>query len=195
MNAIIGAFLLVFLAAFSGGTNAFAGTDAPVATAVTIATDKTEIQAHDDAQSQSKMAAVDRAEPLAKSPTLAAPFGLNAVPVADGELLTNWSRVEADIRAENEILAQCRENIVRCPLGGTNLPRHRRARACPYGPRAHRRDQPRDQSRDPPSERPRTVGSGRPLDRTARDAHDRLWRLRGLRHREIRCAYGGWSRR
>ena len=115
MNAIIAAFLLVFLAAFSGGTNAFAGTDAPVATVVTIATDKIEIQAHDDAQSQSKMAAVDRAEPLAKSPTLAAPFGLNAVPVADGELLTNWSSVEADIRAESEILAQCRENIVRCP--------------------------------------------------------------------------------
>ena len=61
------------------------------------------------------MAAVDRAEPLVKSPTLAAPFGLNAVPVADGELLTNWSSVEADIRAESEILAQCRENIVRCP--------------------------------------------------------------------------------
>ena len=68
MNAIIAAFLLVFLAAFSGGTNAFAGTDAPVPTVVTIATDKIEIQAHDDAQSQSKMAAVDRAEPLAKSP-------------------------------------------------------------------------------------------------------------------------------
>jgi predicted transglutaminase-like cysteine proteinase len=121
MNAIIGAFLLVFLAAFSGGTNAFAGADAPVATVVTIATDKIEIQAHDDAQSQSKMAAVDRAEPMAKSPTLAAPFGLNAVPVADGELLTNWSSVEADIRAESEILAQCRENIVHCPPAAQTL--------------------------------------------------------------------------
>jgi len=121
MNAIIAAFLLVFLAAFGGGTNAFAGTDAPVPIVVTIATDKIEIQAHDDTQSQSKMAAVDRAEPLAKSPTLAAPFGLNAVPVADGELLTNWSGVEADIRAESEILAQCRENIVLCPPAARTL--------------------------------------------------------------------------
>ena len=121
MNAIIVAFLLVFLADFSGGTNAFAGTDAPVVSVVTTATDKIEIQAHDDAQSQSKMAAVDRAEPLAKSPTLAAPFGLNAVPVADGELLTNWSSVEADIRAESEILAQCRENIVLCPPAARTL--------------------------------------------------------------------------
>jgi predicted transglutaminase-like cysteine proteinase len=61
------------------------------------------------------MAAVDRAEPSVKLPTLAQPFGLNAVLVATGELLTNWSRVEADIRAESGILAQCRESIVRCP--------------------------------------------------------------------------------
>jgi predicted transglutaminase-like cysteine proteinase len=121
MNAIIAAFLLVFLTAFSGGTNAFAGTDAPVPTVVTLATDKIEIQAHDDAQSQSKTAAVDRAEPLAKSPNLAAPFGLNAVPVADGELLTNWSSVEADIRAESEILAQCRANILLCPPAARTL--------------------------------------------------------------------------
>jgi predicted transglutaminase-like cysteine proteinase len=79
------------------------------------AQDQIEIQARDDAKSQSKMAAVDRAEPSVILPTLAQPFGLNAVLVATGELLTNWSSVGADIRAESEILAQCRENIVQCP--------------------------------------------------------------------------------
>lgn len=120
MNAIIAALFLIFLAVFGGGTNAFADADAPFGTVVTNATDnkaqdQIEIQARDDAKSQSKMAAVDRAEPSVILPTLAQPFGLNAVLVATGELLTNWSSVGADIRAESEILAQCRENIVQCP--------------------------------------------------------------------------------
>jgi predicted transglutaminase-like cysteine proteinase len=120
MNAIIVALFLIFLAVFGEGTNAFADVDAPFGTGVIKTTgnkaqDQIEIQARDDAKSQSKMAAVDRAEPSVKLPTLAQPFGLNAVLVASGELLTNWSRVEGDIRAESEILAQCRENIVRCP--------------------------------------------------------------------------------
>ncbi|MGB8894022.1 MAG: hypothetical protein WCD13_06860 [Pseudolabrys sp.] len=54
MNPIITAFLLAFLAAFSGGTNAFADAGSLVATVVTIATDnkaqdQIEIQAHDEA--------------------------------------------------------------------------------------------------------------------------------------------------
>lgn len=54
MNPIITAFLLAFLAAFSGGTNAFADAVSLVATVVTIATDnkaqdQIEIQAHDEA--------------------------------------------------------------------------------------------------------------------------------------------------
>jgi predicted transglutaminase-like cysteine proteinase len=120
MSTIIAAFLLVFLATFSGGTNAFADADTPVGSVVIVAThnkvlDQIEIQAQDDAQSQSKMAAIDRAEPSVKSPALAEPFGLNAVPLATGELLTMWSSVEADIRAETEILAHCRKNTARCP--------------------------------------------------------------------------------
>ncbi|HEX3340388.1 MAG TPA: transglutaminase-like cysteine peptidase, partial [Pseudolabrys sp.] len=120
MNAIIAAFLLIFLAVFGWGANAFADADVPFSTVVIKATgnkvqNQIEIHARDDARSRSKMAAVDRAEPSVKLPTLAQPFGLDAVPVMTGELLTNWSRVEADIRAESEILAQCRENILRCP--------------------------------------------------------------------------------
>jgi predicted transglutaminase-like cysteine proteinase len=120
MIAIITSFLLVFLAALSGGTNAFAEADPPVASVLIVATnnkaqDQIEVQAHDDAQSQSKRTAVNRAEPPIKSPALAEPFGLDAVPVATGDLLAKWRSVEADIRAESEILAQCRENTAHCP--------------------------------------------------------------------------------
>jgi predicted transglutaminase-like cysteine proteinase len=105
MNTIIGAFLLFLLTAFSGGTDAFAYK----------AQGQTEIQARDDAQSQSKTAAVNRAEPSVRSPALAGPFGLNAVPVETGELLTKWSSLEADIRAESEILVHCHESATLCP--------------------------------------------------------------------------------
>jgi predicted transglutaminase-like cysteine proteinase len=119
MNTIITAFLVVFLAAFSGGTNAFAD-DARVASDAIVATqdkaqDQIEIQAHDNVQPPSKMAAVDRAEPSVKSRAFAEPFGLNAVPVAAAELLTKWTSVEVDIRVESEILAHCRENPEHCP--------------------------------------------------------------------------------
>ena len=118
MNAIIGAFLLVFLAAWwDKRIRRYGCADRHFRDHrdENKSQDQIEIQARDDAQSQSKIAAVDRTVPPVKSPTLAQPFGLNAVPVAAGEVLRNWSSVKADIRAESEILAQCRENMVRCP--------------------------------------------------------------------------------
>jgi predicted transglutaminase-like cysteine proteinase len=116
---VVVAFLVVFLTAFSGGTNAFAA-NAQVTPAAIVAThDKAEnqikIQADDIFQSQSRMAAVDRTGPFAKSSALAEPFGLNAVPVATAELLTKWTSVEVDIRSESEILVHCRENPDHCP--------------------------------------------------------------------------------
>jgi predicted transglutaminase-like cysteine proteinase len=42
------------------------------------------------------------------------PFGLNAKPVAAGEILTKWSGVVAEIRADDEVLARCREGAS-CP--------------------------------------------------------------------------------
>jgi predicted transglutaminase-like cysteine proteinase len=120
MNAVIASILLVFLAALSGGTNAFAEADSPVASVLIVTThnkaqDQIEIRAHDDAQSQSKRTAFNRAEPPINSPALAEPFGLHAVPVATGNLLAKWRSVEADISAESKILAQCRENTAHCP--------------------------------------------------------------------------------
>ncbi len=43
------------------------------------------------------------------------PFGHAAVPVTSGELLTKWSGVVADIRADSEILARCRDAAQGCP--------------------------------------------------------------------------------
>jgi len=118
MQTIIAAFLSIFLAAFSGGKDAFADVGGSATSGVTVAThlqDQVEIRAYDDTQSQSKTAAVDRAEPSVKSRPLGQPFGLDAVPVTTGELLTKWNGVEADIRAESEVLARCRENPAHCP--------------------------------------------------------------------------------
>jgi predicted transglutaminase-like cysteine proteinase len=119
MKAVIVTFI-VFLAAFSGETNAFAGADAPASSVMIAVThdkaqDQTDVLIHDDAQAQAKLAALHPREPSIKSPTLAEPFGLIAVPVETGELLTKWSSVEADIRAESEVLAHCRENAALCP--------------------------------------------------------------------------------
>ena len=60
-------------------------------------------------------AVLDPAPPAAPSPSVAEPFGLAALPVAGGDVLTKWNGVEADIRAENEILARCRGNAEHCP--------------------------------------------------------------------------------
>ena len=62
-----------------------------------------------------QVAALDRAQPVIPSPSVAEPFGLAALPVAGGDVLTKWTGVEADIRADNEILARCRGNAERCP--------------------------------------------------------------------------------
>lgn len=47
--------------------------------------------------------------------TVAEPFGLAVVPLTFGEILGKWSDVEAEIRAESGILAQCRVGAQSCP--------------------------------------------------------------------------------
>jgi predicted transglutaminase-like cysteine proteinase len=107
-HALITAFLLIVLAALGGGTGACAYASAAsvaIATTHDQAQDQAEAQENDDTKTPEKVAALDPAEP----------FGLNAVPVAAGELLTKWTNVEADIRAENDILARCRDSAALCP--------------------------------------------------------------------------------
>jgi predicted transglutaminase-like cysteine proteinase len=55
------------------------------------------------------------AEPPSQPAVISEPFGLHAVPVTSGGVLTKWSGVVADIKAEGEILTRCREAIQSCP--------------------------------------------------------------------------------
>ncbi|HML07839.1 MAG TPA: transglutaminase-like cysteine peptidase [Xanthobacteraceae bacterium] len=67
------------------------------------------------AQARTDLAAIDPAELANPAPTAVEPFGRDAVPVAFGEILTKWSGVTADIRAESDILARCRDDAESCP--------------------------------------------------------------------------------
>jgi predicted transglutaminase-like cysteine proteinase len=88
-------------------------------------------QPRDDSQAQVTVAALDPAEPSIASPAPAAPavpspaaaepFGLTAFPVGSGDLIAKWSGVEADIRAENDILARCRDSANTCPPAARNF--------------------------------------------------------------------------
>jgi predicted transglutaminase-like cysteine proteinase len=49
------------------------------------------------------------------------PFGLAAISVTGGNVLTKWHGVEADIRAEKKVLARCRDAIERCPAAAQNF--------------------------------------------------------------------------
>jgi predicted transglutaminase-like cysteine proteinase len=71
--------------------------------------------------SQNKMAALDPALPSSPSPSLAEPFGLGVLPIGGGEILAKWSGVEADIRADNEVLARCHDNAELCPGPAKNF--------------------------------------------------------------------------
>jgi predicted transglutaminase-like cysteine proteinase len=139
----IAAFFLVSPAFSSGETDVFADVNAPAASATIETThDQGQIQvpgqsadqASDqtqDSQTQVKVAAIDPTEPSTKLPAaagravnasaLAAPFGLDTVPVASGEILSKWKGVEADIQAENEILSRCRASTELCPAAARNF--------------------------------------------------------------------------
>jgi predicted transglutaminase-like cysteine proteinase len=67
------------------------------------------------AQYQVNVSAVDPALPPTQTPAAAEPFGRNAVPLTTGEVLTKWRGVVADIRAESDILAHCRDGAQACP--------------------------------------------------------------------------------
>jgi predicted transglutaminase-like cysteine proteinase len=134
----IAALLLVSPRPSGGEANAFASMDGSVPAVVNatlhehardpisdLIPDQTEDRARDDARAAAQVAALDQAEPSIGSPSvvgpaiqtpaLAEPFGLDTVPVASGEVLTKWNGVEADIRAENDILELCRTSSERCP--------------------------------------------------------------------------------
>jgi len=67
------------------------------------------------AQYQINVGAADPAAPPGQAPALAEPFGIGATPVTSGGILTKWSGVVADIGAESEVLARCRDDAELCP--------------------------------------------------------------------------------
>jgi predicted transglutaminase-like cysteine proteinase len=62
-----------------------------------------------------QLAALEPAEPVITTPPLAEPFGLAAVRITRGDILTKWSTVRAQIRAEGDILAHCSDGDRACP--------------------------------------------------------------------------------
>ena len=68
-----------------------------------------------------KSATLDPAPPTVAPRSAAEPFGLVALPVSAGNVLAKWSTVEAAIRADDEILARCRDNADRCPPAAQNF--------------------------------------------------------------------------
>jgi predicted transglutaminase-like cysteine proteinase len=127
----IAAFVFVLPSVCSGDANVFA--DAPNASGL-IATTRDQTQDHteeqtqdrtDGAQTAVRVSALDPAEPSisskfavgtgVQSPEVTEPFGLNTVPVSNGEVLSKWIGVEADIHAENDILSRCRASVELCP--------------------------------------------------------------------------------
>jgi predicted transglutaminase-like cysteine proteinase len=67
------------------------------------------------AQLQVDVAALDPALLASPAPVAAEPFGLKTVPATNGTLSAKWSGVAADIRAESDILAHCRDHSRPCP--------------------------------------------------------------------------------
>jgi predicted transglutaminase-like cysteine proteinase len=54
-------------------------------------------------------------------PHIDASFRFNILPVKDGDVLTKWNRVKADMHAESEIFARCRANMNSCPVAAKNF--------------------------------------------------------------------------
>src|SRR5581483_5431559 len=62
-----------------------------------------------------KFALRESPPPASPAPHLSEPFGLNAVPVTTGNVVTKWAGVQANIRAGNLILARCHVDAASCP--------------------------------------------------------------------------------
>lgn len=62
------------------------------------------------------IAAINSQQPKGRSPIPMEPFGLDTSRVVTGELAEKWSDVQADIRADDKILASCRETTAPCPV-------------------------------------------------------------------------------
>jgi predicted transglutaminase-like cysteine proteinase len=62
-----------------------------------------------------EMVLIKPAKPFVSTDASSEPFGLVAVPVKAGELLTKWEAIRTDIRVETKVLARCRAHAELCP--------------------------------------------------------------------------------
>jgi predicted transglutaminase-like cysteine proteinase len=74
-------------------------------------------------EAATQLATLEPAEPAyRRSPApVEQPFGLTSTPVNSGDVVTKWNGVEARIRADNEILARCRDDAKNCPKAAQNF--------------------------------------------------------------------------
>ncbi len=82
------------------------------------------------AQYQVDVGSLAPTEPTSQMPVAAEPFGLPAEPVTFGEVLSKWNGLVADINAESDILARCRDDANTLPAGGAEIPCRYRGRPC-----------------------------------------------------------------
>ena len=61
------------------------------------------------------------AHPALPMPPVVQPFGLTATSINSGDVVTKWNGVEARIRADNKILARCRDDVKSCPKAAANF--------------------------------------------------------------------------
>jgi len=117
----VAAFIVVSTELFCGHAGVVAGANA---LGMMNSTPPAQIEAqvpaenslHDDAAAtRTKVAAADPTPPPIKPSAPLEPFGLSTIPWFAGEIFEKWKTVEADIRAEKNILAHCRENMRNCP--------------------------------------------------------------------------------
>jgi predicted transglutaminase-like cysteine proteinase len=86
-------------------------------------------QAHSGLQSSTTVTAVDSGELSSASPSGAAirqsseaePFGLPTTTMSAGPFVTMWTSMEANIRADREVLKRCREGAEGCSAASQNF--------------------------------------------------------------------------
>jgi predicted transglutaminase-like cysteine proteinase len=124
------AFVLIAQALSGGETNAFAREHALTASVANAGTfesardqipDQTQTWPHGAQQDQVKVSALRPASIIPtdaaaiQSPAFSELFSLTTLRVESGDVLTKWRGVEADIRAESDVLSRCRTSAELCP--------------------------------------------------------------------------------
>ena len=115
---IFAGWLLILLVAF--GSSAITVADPNWRTVPTTAA-----ITHDDMQSEdparTTVAFIIPVKPATPMAASSEPFGIDAIPVTRGELVTTWRQLETDILAEGKILALCRTNAGLCSPAAQNF--------------------------------------------------------------------------